>query len=128
LQVDAADSPAAGATFANVLSSFASTKDRLDLAGIAFASGATATSGTGVLKLSEGGEVYRFKLAGAIGSSFSVVDDGHGGTLIKVAVAGMVQAAASLAPSTAAATPTSSHGGAFGVSVVYAAGSAGGRA
>jgi hypothetical protein len=51
-----------------------------------------------VLTLSDGGHAYAFNLAGAVGSSFSVTSDSHGGTLIEVGVAGMAQAAAAMAP------------------------------
>ena len=93
-----------------MLSNFAATKDRLDLRGVAFAAGASASAASDVLTLSDGGKAYHFKLAGAVGSSFTVGGDGHGGTLIEIAVAGMAQAAAAFAPQAGAGTTSSAHG------------------
>jgi hypothetical protein len=58
------------------------------------------------LVLSDGGATYKFKLAGGTGA-YTVVGDGHGGTLIDppaldAAVARFAQAAAAFAPSDAA--------------------------
>jgi hypothetical protein len=107
LQIDAADAPAAGGTFANRIVDFSGANDDIDLRSIAFVAGATATVSGGVLVLSDGGATYKFKLAGSIAGAYTVVSDGQGGTLIDppspdAAVARFAQAAAAFAPSDAA--------------------------
>jgi autotransporter passenger strand-loop-strand repeat protein len=114
LQIDAADAPAAGGTFANVISNFSGSHDYIDLRGLAFVSGASATVSGGVLTLSDGGHTYKFDLAGSIGSAgtlYPVTSDGHGGTLIDPQVAGFVQTMAGFAPAAAASPTLVSSGG-----------------
>jgi autotransporter-associated beta strand protein len=82
LRIDAADAPAAGGTFANTIYHFSGSNDFIDLPSIAFVSGANATVSGSTLVLTDGGETYKFKLAGTIGGSFRVTSNGHGGTLI----------------------------------------------
>ena len=97
LQIDAADAPAAGGTFANTISNFSGANDFIDLRSIAFVSGASATVSASTLVLSDGGHTYKFKLAGSIGGAFPVTSDGHGGTLIDPHVAGFAQTMAGFA-------------------------------
>ena len=104
LQIDAADAPAAGGTFANVISNFSGAGEDIDLRSIAFVAGASATVSGGVLVLTDGGKTYKFKLAGGIAGLYPVLSDGHGGTLIDPTVAAFVQTAAAFAPSGAAKT------------------------
>ena len=82
LQIDAADTPAAGTTFSSTLNNFDQTFDGLDLRGVAFVSGATAVVSGTTLVVTDGGKVYDFKLGGTIGASYHVTSDGHGGTLV----------------------------------------------
>jgi len=104
LQIDAADAPRAGGTFANTLVNFGAAGEELDLAGIAYVAGASATHVGATLVLSDGGETYTFKLADSTVGDYSVTSDGHGGTLIDPIVAQFAQAAAAFAPSDAAKT------------------------
>jgi hypothetical protein len=128
LQIDAADAPAAGGTFANTISGFSGANDFIDLRSIAFATGASATVGGGVLTLVDGGKTYKFTVAGSIGSVFPVTSDGHGGTLIDPHVAGFAQATAAFsAPAAGSPSPVSSGGPCGCVALVNATGSASGR-
>jgi len=104
LQIDAADAPAAGGTFANVISNFSAAGEDIDLRSIAYVSGASATVIGGVLVLTDGGEAYRFDLADSIAGAYPVLSDGHGGTLIDPEAARFAQTAAAFAPSDAAKT------------------------
>jgi hypothetical protein len=102
LQIDAADAPAAGGTFANVISNFSSAHEDIDLSSIAFVSGASATVVGATLVLTDGGKTYTFKLGGGIGGAYPVLSDGHGGTLIDPRALAFAHAAAAFAPSDAA--------------------------
>jgi autotransporter passenger strand-loop-strand repeat protein len=82
LQIDAANAPAAGGTFANTLIDFSSAGEDIDLRSIAYVSGASATVSGGVLVLTDGGKTYKFDLAGTTAGTCRVLADGHGGTLI----------------------------------------------
>jgi hypothetical protein len=109
LQIDAADAPKAGGTFANAISNFSGADEDIDLRSLAFVSGATATVSGGVLVLIEGGKTYSFDLAGPTAATYAVTSDGHGGTLIDPAavdpgVVRFTQAAAAFAPADAAKT------------------------
>jgi autotransporter passenger strand-loop-strand repeat protein len=128
LRIDAADAPAAGGTFANLVSNFAATNDAIDLTGLAFVAGASATANGSTLTLSDGGQNYLFSLAGSIGSSFAVSSDGHGGTLIDPRVAGFVQSLAGFSPPSAAIAAPVSAGGTSGFAeMLHATASAGAR-
>jgi autotransporter-associated beta strand protein len=82
LQIDAADAPAAGGFFANVISNFDGANEDIDLRSIAFVSGASAfVTGTDLV-LSDGGKTYSFGIAGSTAGAYPVLSDGHGGTLI----------------------------------------------
>jgi autotransporter passenger strand-loop-strand repeat protein/autotransporter-associated beta strand protein len=107
LQIDAADAPAAGGIFANTIEGFNSANEAIDLRGLAFVAGASATVSGAVLTLSDGGETYRFRLAGAAGA-YSVTADGHGGTLIDAKASLFTQAAAAFTPPAAAKALASS--------------------
>lgn len=82
LQIDAADTPAPGGTFASTLSNFNQSFDGLDLRGVTFVSGATAVVSGSTLVVSDGGHTYDFTLGGSLGSTYVVTSDGAGGTLI----------------------------------------------
>jgi autotransporter passenger strand-loop-strand repeat protein len=126
LQIDAADAPAAGGTFADTISNFNGANEAIDLPSIAFASGASATVAGHTLVLTDGGKTYSFDLAGAVAGAYPVLSDGHGGTLIDPRVALFAQTAAALAPSTAAGTPLVSSASTIGQSpLLYATASAG---
>jgi hypothetical protein len=56
-------------------------KDSLDLAGLAFVSGATAVVSGSTLVLTDGGHAYDFALGGSVAPSYVVTKDGTG-TLI----------------------------------------------
>jgi autotransporter passenger strand-loop-strand repeat protein/autotransporter-associated beta strand protein len=128
LRIDAADAPAAGGTFANVISNFSGTHDYIDLRNIAYVSGASATVSGGVLTLSDGGKTYKFTVSGSSGSVFPVTGDGHGGTLIDPQVAGFAQAAAAFSPTAAGPLSPISRGAASGLAeMLHATASAGGR-
>ena len=95
LQVDAADTLVIGGTLANTLSDFDGTNESLDLRGVVYVSGATATVSGSQLVLTEGSRTYHFKLAGAVATDgYSVVSDGAGGTIIDPQVTAMAQAMA----------------------------------
>jgi autotransporter passenger strand-loop-strand repeat protein len=109
LQIDAADAPAAGKTFANPIEDFSGAHEDIDLRSIAFVSGAKATLSGSTLVLTDGGKTYSFSLAGTIATTYAVTSDGHGGTMIdaapgNVAVARFAQTAAAFAPFDAAST------------------------
>jgi len=105
LQIDAADAPAAGKTFVNVLSNFSGSGEEVDLAGLSFVAGATAVVSGSTLVLTDGGQTYAFGLAGTTAASYTVVSATGGGTLIETsaseAVARFTQAAAAFAPTAA---------------------------
>ncbi|WP_174300583.1 hypothetical protein [Caulobacter sp. S45] len=98
LLIDAVDRPVSGATYGTTLSNFQDPLDRLDLAGLAFVSGATAKSVGGVLTLTDGAYKASFKLAETEATKYAVGSDGKGGTLIRAATGAgtrsLVQAAA----------------------------------
>jgi len=81
LAIGSADTPAAGSTFASELLDFSSGEDSIDLAGLAFVSGATAVVSGSTLVLTDGGATYDFTLGGSIAPSYVVTKDGTG-TLI----------------------------------------------
>jgi autotransporter-associated beta strand protein len=101
LQIDKADAPKAGGTFANTISNFSGANEDIDLTSIAYVSGASATVVGSQLVLSDGGKTYAFNLAGSTAGAYPVLSDGHGGTLIAPKAALFTQTAAALAPSTA---------------------------
>ena len=104
LQIDAADAPVAGGTFANRIVDFSGANEDIDLRSIAFVAGASATVSGAVLVLSDGGKTYKFDLAGSIAGAYPVLSDGHGGTLIDPRAARFAQTAAAFAPADAAKT------------------------
>jgi autotransporter passenger strand-loop-strand repeat protein len=113
LQIDAADAPPAGGTFANVISNFSGAHEDIDLRSIAFVAGASATLTGTTLVLSDSGKTYKFKLSGTMAGAYPVLSDGHGGTLIDPTTAPKVldprvtlfaQATAAFAPSDAVKT------------------------
>jgi autotransporter passenger strand-loop-strand repeat protein len=109
LQIDAADAPAAGGTFANLISNFNGANEDIDLRSIAYVAGASASIVGSTLVLHDGGATYTFKIAGATAGAYPVLSDGHGGTLIDPRAlapktVAFAQAAAAFAPSEAAKT------------------------
>jgi autotransporter passenger strand-loop-strand repeat protein len=113
LQIDAADAPAAGGTFANVISNFDAANEDIDLRSIAYVAGASAKVVGATLVLTDGGKTYTFDIAGGTAGAYPVLSDGHGGTLIDPIPAathaaldpkalGFTHAAAAFAPSDAA--------------------------
>jgi len=110
LQID--DAPAAGGIFANVISNFDSAGEDIDLRGVAFVSGASATVVGSTLVLHDGGKTYTFDIAGSTAGAYPVLSDGQGGTLIDPTAAApkaldpkvlaFAHAAAAFAPSDAA--------------------------
>jgi autotransporter-associated beta strand protein len=106
LQIDAADAPAAGGTFANVLSNFSAAGEDIDLPSIAFVAGAATNAKIvgSTLVLTEGGKTYKFTVAGSTAGAYPVLSDGHGGTLIDPEAARFAQTAAAFAPPPAAKT------------------------
>ena len=95
LRIDAADAPAAGSFFGNMVSGFSGANDTIDLSGLAYVSVASVSLNGHALVLHDGGKGYGFHLAGAVGASFTVASDGHGGTLITANVASFAQAISS---------------------------------
>ena len=119
LRLDAADAPKAGGTFANALSNFSGANEQIDLAGLAFVSGASATLTGSTLVLSDGGKTFDFDVAGKAAAGYTVTSDGRGGTQITAAaadpaVARFSQAAAAFAPTDAAKTALVSSTGSLG--------------
>jgi len=113
LQIDEADAPKAGGTFANVISNFNAAGEDIDLKSIAYVDGASATVVGSTLVLTEGGKTYTFDIAGTTAGAYPVLGDGDGGTLIDPttarapeaidpAVARFAQTAAAFAPAGAA--------------------------
>lgn len=82
LKIDAADQPANGASFAETLIDFDKLARSIDLAGLPFSSGATATLSGTTLTVSDGGYTAAFTLSGTAAASYVAVSDGAGGTLI----------------------------------------------
>jgi hypothetical protein len=77
LIIDAPAIPASGKTFANTIVNFGN-GDSLDLTGMNFVTGATATLSGGVLTVSSNGQSAAFTLSNPAGSVFSVANDGAG--------------------------------------------------
>lgn len=98
LNLGAPATPAAGGTFVNTLSNFARASDAVDLASLAFVSGATvsvtAATGGGTLTLTDGGKTYAFKLLGSVASAYAVGKDTGTGTVITVKTASLLAQAA----------------------------------
>jgi autotransporter passenger strand-loop-strand repeat protein len=125
LQIDAADAPAAGGTFANRIDDFSGAHEEIDLRSIAFVSGAKAKVVGSTLVLTDGGKSYSFDIGGSVAGAYAVVSDGHGGTLIDPHAALFAQTAAAFAPSDAASTAlVSSPSPADHTPFLHAAGSA----
>jgi autotransporter passenger strand-loop-strand repeat protein len=102
LQIDAADAPVAGGTFANTLYEFNGANEDIDLRSIAFVSGAKAKIVGSTLVLTDGGKTYTFNVGGTTAGAYPVLSDGHGGTLIDPKAATLTQAIAAFAPPSAA--------------------------
>jgi hypothetical protein len=99
LQIDAADAPAAGGTFANVISNFSGASEDIDLRSIAYVAGATAAIVGSTLVLHDGGKTYAFNVAGSVATLYPATGDGHGGTLIDPKALAFSHATAAFAPS-----------------------------
>lgn len=86
LQIDVADQPASGGTFAPLISAWTDSDERIDLAGRAFVSGsATARLNGDVLTVKDGAYIAKFMLTGDHASRYVVASDGHGGILVRAA-------------------------------------------
>ena len=70
LRIEAADTPASGHTYGNPLENFDTSSDRLDLAGVNFTSGATATVSGSTLTLKDGAYTAAFTLSGSISTDY----------------------------------------------------------
>ncbi|WP_174300689.1 hypothetical protein [Caulobacter sp. S45] len=93
LKLDTAATPAAGATFAEALSNFSGSPDRLDLASVTYVSGATAVVSGSTLVLKDGSASYDFTLQGSTATSgYRVAADSSGGTEIYAKGAAAAQA------------------------------------
>jgi hypothetical protein len=79
LKLDA--TPANGSTFANTLADIA-VGDSIDLAGLSFQAGATATVSGSTLAVTSGGTTESFTLVSPGTTTFSVASDGASGTLV----------------------------------------------
>lgn len=110
LLVETADRPASATAFSPILNNFDNADDRLDLAGLAFVSGARATVSGGVLTLKDGGYSARFTLAGATATRYLAVSDGKGGTMVHAAVGAGTQALTQAAAAFAAPAAASHSG------------------
>jgi hypothetical protein len=128
LQIDAADAPAAGGTFADIISNFSGADDDIDLRSVAYVAGASATVSGSTLALTDGGATYSFTLAGSIAGAYAVTSDGQGGTLIDPRVALFAQAAAVLAPSGAVQTALVSSASPIGLTPLLLATTSAGAA
>jgi hypothetical protein len=104
LQINAADAPAAGGTFANKIEDFSGAHEDIDLRSIAYVAGASATVTGSRLLLTDGGKTYTFIVGGTIAGAYSVLSDGHGGTLIDPKAVAFTHAAAAFAPADAGKT------------------------
>ena len=89
LQLDQVGAP--GLAMTNTLTGFAST-DILDLRGLAYVAGATATQTGGVLTVQDGSIIETFNVTNFAATALTVFADGSGGTEIACYVAGtMIQ-------------------------------------
>jgi autotransporter passenger strand-loop-strand repeat protein/autotransporter-associated beta strand protein len=87
LKIDAADRPANGGAFGATVYDFdSSSATYIDLAGEAFATGATATLSGHTLTLHDGAYAAAFTLGGTAASRYAVFSDGAGGTEIRAMV------------------------------------------
>lgn len=82
LKIDAADQPVSGSTFSTTLVDFESSTARVDLAGLTFTPGATATLSGTTLTIHDGAYTAAFTLSGDAASKYVVASDGDGGTLV----------------------------------------------
>jgi autotransporter passenger strand-loop-strand repeat protein len=87
LEIADGDLPANNGAFATTLIDFdSSSATYVDLAGVAYAAGATATLAGDTLTLHDGAYGAAFTLGGAAASKYAVFSDGDGGTEIRAAV------------------------------------------
>ncbi|WP_174300589.1 AIDA repeat-containing protein [Caulobacter sp. S45] len=82
VEIETADQPKSGSTLANMLVDFDGANDTLDLRGLAFVKGASATVSDSTLTFTDGAYTAKFDLVGAVAGSYSAVSDGAGGTKI----------------------------------------------
>jgi autotransporter passenger strand-loop-strand repeat protein len=108
LQIDAADAPTAGGTFANTLFDFSGAHEDVVLTSIAYVTGATAAIVGSTLVLTDGANTYTFNVAGTTAVSYPVLDDNGVVEIdpraISPKVIAFAHAAAAFAPSDAANT------------------------
>ena len=98
LDIEAANRPANGATYATGLVDFDGSSKRLDLAGLTVSSGAKITLNGSTLEVVDGGYTAAFTLSGMVADSYVIVSNGAGGALVRAAAGAgthsLVQAAA----------------------------------
>ena len=98
LDIEAANRPANGATYATGLVDFDGSSKRLDLAGLTVSSGAKITLNGSTLEVVDGGYTAAFTLSGRVADSYVIVSNGAGGALVRAAAGAgthsLVQAAA----------------------------------
>jgi len=82
LQIDVSALPAGGGHFANPIVGFGGPDDVIDIAGLKFISGATASDDGLTLTFTDGGVTWTFDTPGATPFVEHVFADGHGGTAI----------------------------------------------
>jgi autotransporter passenger strand-loop-strand repeat protein len=82
LKIESSALPAPGATFASLMSGLSTAGESIDLKGLIYKSGATATLSGSTLVLSDNGSTYNFAMGGWTASTFSVTNDGSNGVLI----------------------------------------------
>ena len=100
-QIDAADRPVSGGGFAAPLVDFSlASQDRIDLAGLAFTSGATAKVTGNTLTLVDGSYTASFTLSHTKATKYGVKSDDAGGTLIEAGGTAitLIEAAAAFQP------------------------------
>ncbi|MBV9784857.1 MAG: Hint domain-containing protein [Acidisphaera sp.] len=81
LQIDAPATPVNGGTFTDTIANFG-TNDAIDLRGLTFSTGATATLSGSTLIISDGGTTIDLTLSNPGATQYYVHSDGMGGTVI----------------------------------------------
>jgi autotransporter passenger strand-loop-strand repeat protein len=107
LYLAALNAPSPGGAFATALANFSNASDKLDIAGHAFVSGATAKRSGTALTVTDGAYKATFTLTGATDSAYTVISDGHAGLLIAgksaaPAARRLAEALANISPSSGA--------------------------
>jgi hypothetical protein len=82
LEIDISALPAGGGHFANPIVGFDGSQDVIDITGLGFVDGATASDDGSTLTFTVGGVTWTFDTPGATAATEHVFSDGHGGTAI----------------------------------------------